>query len=108
VAVFNEAVFDNGQQNTAYNYDLFLLPQTVHYDLVYIDPTYVSPHSDNDYSRRYHFVEGLTRYWQDVEILEHTKTKKFRRLASPFDTKKTIYEAFHQGFSQKVKRAHVE
>lgn len=100
VTIFNDAVFDNGQQNTAHNSDVFLLPQSIHYDLVYIDPPYVSPHSDNDYSRRYHFVEGLTRYWQDVEILEHTKTKKFRRLASAFDTKKTIHEAFHRLFTQ--------
>ncbi len=100
VTIFNEAVFDNGQQNIAYNTDLFLLPHNIHYDLVYIDPPYVSPHSDNDYSRRYHFVEGLTRYWQDVEILENTKTKKFRRLTSLFDTKKTIYEAFHKLFTQ--------
>ena len=100
VTIFNDAVFDNGQPNAAHNTDIFLLPQNSHYDLVYIDPPYVSPHSDNDYSRRYHFVEGLTRYWQDVEILEHTKTKKFRRLVSAFDTKKTIYEAFHKLFTQ--------
>lgn len=100
VTIFNNAVFDNGQHNTAYNSDIFLLPEYTHYDLVYIDPPYVSPHSDNDYSRRYHFVEGLTRYWQDVELLEHTKTKKFRRLTSPFDTKKTIYDAFHRLFTQ--------
>ncbi len=100
VSIFNNAVFDNGQQNTAYNSDVFSLPEQTHHDLVYIDPPYVSPHSDNDYSRRYHFVEGLTRYWQGVELLEHTKTKKFRRLVSPFDTKKTIYDAFHRLFTQ--------
>jgi len=27
-------------------------------DLVYIDPPYYSPYSDNEYVRRYHFVDG--------------------------------------------------
>jgi DNA adenine methylase len=96
----NKAVFDNGQFNRALNYDLFQIPVDLHFDLVYIDPPYVSPHSDNDYTRRYHFVEGLARYWQDLEILENTKTRKFRRLPSPFDSKKTIYEAFHKLFER--------
>ena len=100
VALFNTAVFDNGQSHMALNYDIFSIPQHVSFDLVYLDPPYVSPHSDNDYTRRYHFVEGLSRYWQDLELLEQTTTKKFRRLPSPFDTKKTIYEAFHTLFER--------
>ena len=100
VALFNASVFDNRQHNTALNCDIFHLPQPTHYDLVYIDPPYVSPHSDNDYTRRYHFVEGLTRYWDGLEIMEATKTKKFQRILSPFDSKKTIYPAFHALFEQ--------
>src|SRR5439155_20568434 len=100
VAVMNHAVFDNGQSNTALNYDIFQIPENLSFDLVYIDPPYVSPHSDNDYTRRYHFVEGLSRYWQGLEILEKTTTKKFRRLPSPFDSKKTINEAFHTLFER--------
>ena len=100
VATMNKAVFDNGQINVALNCDLFEIPSTQHFDLVYLDPPYVSPHSDNDYTRRYHFVEGLSRYWQGLEILEHTTTKKFRRIPSLFDTRKTIYQAFHQLFEK--------
>jgi len=100
VALFNAAVFDNGQSNTALNYDIFSIPQDLSFDLVYIDPPYVSPHSDNDYTRRYHFVEGISRYWQGLELLEKTTTKKFRRLPSPFDSKKTINEAFHTLFER--------
>jgi DNA adenine methylase len=94
VTLFNAAVFDNGQSNSALNYDIFSMPQDLNFDLVYIDPPYVSPHSDNDYTRRYHFVEGLSRYWQGLELLEKTTTKKFRRLPSPFDSKNTVNEAF--------------
>jgi DNA adenine methylase len=100
VSLFNASVFDNGRSNTAINCDIFDLPSHIHVNLVYIDPPYVSPHSDNDYTRRYHFVEGLTRYWSDVKILEHTKTKKFQRIPSPFDSKTTILPAFHKLFER--------
>jgi DNA adenine methylase len=90
---FNAAVFDNGRANRAFWGDVFELaaPRA---DLVYLDPPYVSLRSDNDYSRRYHFVEGLVRYWEGLEILSHTRTRKFARLRSRFDSKKTVYDAF--------------
>jgi len=100
IGLFNAAVFDNGQKHLALNTDVFSLPPEMTFDAVYIDPPYVSPHSDNDYTRRYHFVEGLTRYWQGLEILEETKTKKFRRLPSLFDTKRTVYRAFQALFER--------
>ena len=63
-------------------------------DLVYIDPPYYSPYSDNEYVRRYHFVEGLARDWQGVEIQEDTKTKKFKSYPTPFSTKLGAADAF--------------
>jgi len=92
VKVLNKAVYDNGQGNHALNMDAFELPTGT--DLVYLDPPYVSGLSDNDYIRRYHFVEGLVRYWEDIEIQEHTSTKKFARYPSPFDSKTTVRQAF--------------
>lgn len=100
VELFNNAVFDNGLPNAAFNSDVFLLPQDLHFDVVYFDPPYVSPHSDNDYARRYHFVEGLVRYWQGLEILEKTTTKKFRRPPSAFDSVQTINRAFSDLFER--------
>ena len=79
---FNASVFDNGLPCSALNQDVFTIPNEQRFDLVYFDPPYVSPHSDNDYTRRYHFVEGLSRYWDGLEIQEHTKTKKFRQKKS--------------------------
>lgn len=96
---WNAAVFDNGQECIAINKDVFEL-ENIHYDLVYIDPPYVSRHSDNDYTRRYHFVEGLVTYWQDVEIQEHTKTKKIRSIPSRFGSKNTINAAFDELFGK--------
>ena len=46
-------------------------------DMVYMDPPYYSLHSDNEYVRRYHFVEGIACGWQGVEMQWNTKTKKF-------------------------------
>lgn len=95
---FNQAVFDNGKSNLSLNSDVFDLD--VQADLVYLDPPYFTPHSDNDYTRRYHFVEGLVRQWDGVEIQYNTKTKKFKRYETPFISKDTVYEAFDKLFNK--------
>jgi DNA adenine methylase len=95
---FNFAVIDNKYANYAFNCDVFDL--NVHADLVYIDPPYYSPHADSDYLRRYHFVEGLVRSWQGVEIQQHTKTKKFKKYPTAFDGKDSTYQAFLRLFEK--------
>lgn len=89
----NAAVFDNGKTNKARNGDAMTLKNSK-VDLVYIDPPYYSPLSDNEYVRRYHFVEGLARDWQGVEIQEHTVTKKFKSYPTPFSSRKGAATAF--------------
>ncbi len=98
VDVVNSAVFDNGKINKAVCGDAMELSETA--DLVYIDPPYYSPYSDNEYVRRYHFVEGLARDWQGVEIQQNTKTKKFKSYATPFSTKNGSEEAFDRLFEK--------
>lgn len=98
IDAFNKAVFDNAQKNLAFGLDIFDLDVDV--DLVYLDPPYFTPNSDNDYSRRYHFVEGLVRQWQGVEIQYDTVTKKFRRYETPFYSKDSIYQAFEKMFEK--------
>ncbi len=93
----NSAVFDNGKTNISVNGDALEL-ESDQADLVYIDPPYYSPLSDNEYVRRYHFVEGLARDWKGVEIQEHTKTKKFKSYPTPFSTKNGASEAFDRLF----------
>lgn len=103
IGELNYAVFANGQNCRSYNTDVFSLPKRARsIDLVYMDPPYVTPHSDNDYLRRYHFVEGLCSYWQrpETELLHHTKTKKLRRYPTPFASKVTIKNAFERLFEQ--------
>lgn len=93
VKAINTAVFDNGKKNIARNGDALTL-KTDDVGLIYIDPPYYSPFSDNEYVRRYHFVEGLARDWQDVEIQEHTITKKFKSYPTPFSSRKGAVTAF--------------
>jgi len=93
VDAVNHAVFDNGRVNHARLGDAMHL-RVERPDLVYIDPPYYSPLSDNEYVRRYHFVEGLARDWQGVEIQQHTQTKKFKSYPTPFSTKKGAANAF--------------
>lgn len=99
VRMINAAIFDNGKKNKAINKDAMNL-KPKESGLVYIDPPYYSPLSDNEYVRRYHFVEGLARDWQGVEIQEHTITKKFKSYPTPFSSRKGSAEAFNQLFKQ--------
>ena len=100
VTAFNEAVFDNGRKNYSYHGDIFNLEIGEVVDLVYMDPPYLSKSSDNDYVRRYHFVEGFVDGWNNVEIDEGTKTKKFRSYKSDFGSKRTIDSAFQNIFTK--------
>lgn len=97
VKVVNQAVFNNGKENLSRQGDAI----TVHWkpDMVYMDPPYFSPFSDNDYVRRYHFVEGLACDWKGVEIQEHTKTKKFKSYPSPFSSRIGAHDAFDKLFN---------
>lgn len=99
VDMVNGAVFNNGKKNKARNGDAMTL-QSLDSGLVYIDPPYYSPLSDNEYVRRYHFVEGLARDWQGVEIQEHTLTKKFKSYPTPFSSRKGAAKAFEMLFKR--------
>ena len=90
---FNNAVFSNGQQNKAFNLDVFDLDPTLA-EVIYIDTPYISPYSDCDYTRRYHFVEGYCQYWKGCEIMQDTSTKKIRLMKHLFQTKMAQFTHF--------------
>lgn len=69
-------------------------------DLVYLDPPYAPPRDDNDYIKRYHFLEGLSAYWRDMPIMTETKTKKLAKRYTPFSYKHTIEGALVRTFEQ--------
>lgn len=99
VESINQAVFDNKKNNKSIKGDAMQL-NVEEAGLVYIDPPYYSPLSDNEYVRRYHFVEGLARDWQGVEIQQHTLTKKFKSYPTPFSTRKGAADAFDRLFEK--------
>lgn len=69
-------------------------------DVVYLDPPYAPPRDDNDYVKRYWFLEGLSDYWQDgrAEIMENTRTRKLMKRPTPFGSRLTISTALESLF----------
>ena len=97
VRKFNEAVFFNGRHNRAECADVFKVnPSDV--DLVYLDPPYVPRHDDNCYVKRYHFLEGLSCYWQGLDIDYSTKVRKIPKRFTPFSYRRQAVDAFQQLF----------
>lgn len=60
VEAVNAAIFSNGQNCISFWGDAMEVPCEAP-NLVYMDPPYYSTRSDNEYVRRYHFIEGLAR-----------------------------------------------
>jgi DNA adenine methylase/adenine-specific DNA-methyltransferase len=60
---------------------------------VYLDPPYAPPRDDNDYIKRYHFLEGLCSYWAGLQVMEDTVTRKLPKRFTPFAYPRTIREA---------------
>jgi len=98
VKVINGAVFDNGKKNKSRRGDAMTFQHKA--DLVYMDPPYYSPYSDNEYVRRYHFIEGIACNWEGVEIQWNTKTRKFKNYPTPFSTRNGAYSAFDKLFNK--------
>lgn len=99
IQVFNATVFDNGQKNTAVQSDVADVNPTG-IDLAYLDPPYVPRADDNDYIKRYHFLEGLVGYWRGQRILEESKVKKIAKRFTPFAYRRTAELAFSELFER--------
>jgi DNA adenine methylase/adenine-specific DNA-methyltransferase len=69
-------------------------------DLVYLDPPYVPRADDNDYLKRYHFLEGLTTYWCEGEIVPTSRVKKLAKRFTPFAYRRTALAAFEALFAR--------
>lgn len=97
VRIYNDTAFDNGKKNLATRGNVFDLdPSNV--DLVYMDPPYVPRSDDNCYIKRYHFLEGLSCYWENMTILENTRVKKTKKPYTPFSYRKDAVSAFRRMF----------
>jgi adenine-specific DNA-methyltransferase len=98
-AEYNAVVFDNGLVHRSVCGDVAEV-DPVGYDLVYLDPPYAPPRDDNDYIKRYHFLEGLSCYWQGRSIMANTVTKKLPKRFTPFAYKHTITDALRNTFAR--------
>lgn len=71
-------------------------------DLVYLDPPYAPPRDDNDYVKRYWFLEGLATYWDNgtAAVMSDTKTRKLPKRQTSFGSKRTIEMALLSTFER--------
>lgn len=74
--------------------------ETRSYDVVYLDPPYAPPSDDNCYVKRFHFLEGLSRYWEGDTLMMKTLTKKLPKPITGYSNKRTIVEAFRDTFKR--------
>jgi adenine-specific DNA-methyltransferase len=100
VQVLNEVVFADDREHMAFNNDVFELELGETPDLVYFDPPYVPRRDDNDYIKRYHFIEGLSCYWEGLEIMEETKVNKIPKKYTPFSYRREAHDAFDRLFAR--------
>lgn len=101
IQVYNNTVFSNNESNISFNKDIFDFEDEIYnFDLVYLDPPYVPRSDDNCYVKRYHFIEGLSKYWRDEKIDYNTKVRKIAKKYTPFSYRKTAVESFDSMFSK--------
>jgi adenine-specific DNA-methyltransferase len=96
---FNAVALDTGRTNLALVGDVANINPSG-YDLAYFDPPYAPPRDDNDYIKRYHFLEGLSLYWRGQEIMYDTKTRKIAKRFTPYAYRHTIHKALADLFDQ--------
>jgi adenine-specific DNA-methyltransferase len=96
----NLAVFDNGKSNRALNLNALDVPGE--FDLVYIDPPYISRRGVAvDYFDFYHFLEGLTMYDEWEQHIDHrSKHRRLKPQPGEWTDKGQIYGAFEKLFSR--------
>lgn len=98
VADYNAAVFDGAPARVTREEASVMRAEP--YDLVYLDPPYAPPRDDNCYVKRFHFLEGLARYWEGDSLMLDTKTKKLPKPHTGYSHRRTIVEAFRDTFDR--------
>ena len=96
----NGLVVDNGRDNRAMNQDV--LEVEGDYDLVYIDPPYISQSGVGvDYQHFYHFLEGLARYEEWPQLVDYaSKHRRMRRSYNPWTDPSAIPHMFTRLFEK--------
>jgi len=93
---YNNAIFDNKQENKSFNQNILdLLPTVNNIDLAYFDPPYCDSHAD--YQGFYHLLETFTEYWKDKQFVNGIKRYEPQRF-SGFDKKRDVISSFEKLF----------
>ena len=93
---YNQAVFDNKQNNKSYCLDVLDFVRNLeNVDLIYFDPPYCDSHAD--YQSFYHVLETYVNYWHDKTFTNKTKRYSPKKY-SGFDLKSDIIQSFKQLF----------
>jgi adenine-specific DNA methylase len=74
--------------------EIFFAPD----DLRFLDRVWSNLGSLKDPYKRYHFLEGLSCYWNGLEILQDSVVKKIRKPYTPFSYRKSALDAFDKMF----------
>jgi DNA adenine methylase/adenine-specific DNA-methyltransferase len=97
VDAYNRSVFSNGQAHLVRHGDVFEIePDDL--NLVYLDPPYVPRADDNCYIKRYHFLEGLSCYWENLPVRTDTRVRKIAKRYTPFSYRRDSLPAFERLF----------
>lgn len=99
VDVINHAIFATNKICSAARQDVFSIKDNT-FDLVYLDPPYIPKENDNCYMKRYHFLEGVSCYWEGQELLQTSKVKKIKKPFTPFSYKKRALQTFDTLFKK--------
>lgn len=104
VPQYNNAVFDNGQENKSYQCDAIdFVKKLENVDLLYLDPPYCGSHAD--YQGFYHLLETFVENWTEQDKTFVNSIHRYEpKLYSGFDTKKDIVSSFDKLFfhAQKI------
>ncbi|MCY4465051.1 MAG: DNA adenine methylase [Chloroflexi bacterium] len=100
VAEANQAVFSSGKACYATNLDVYSVRSK--YDLVYLDPPYISGKGVAvDFRDFYHFLEGLVNYSQWRDMIDMTsRHRRLIRQANDWTDRSRIYKAFERVFER--------
>lgn len=84
----NSSIFNNKQDNISFNKNIFNLKED-NFELVYLDPPYIPEKgSFTYYGDFYHFLEGISNYYDWFENIDGSKKHKpFSIEKNPFENK---------------------
>ncbi|MHA2227022.1 MAG: DNA adenine methylase [Candidatus Hodarchaeales archaeon] len=96
----NRAVFNNNKINKVFNSSILDIPAPDEepYDMVYLDPPYISPEGVGvDYRDFYHFLEGICNYYNWEGLIDYnSKHRRLKVIKNDWNDPKSFLKAFER------------